>query len=141
LDARLHRLAHRLTLGNTRRHELDGTTVLGDDRPFAVERIAQRIDHAADHGIADRHAQQTSRAAHLVAFVDGQEVAENDYANRVFFQVEREAVDPVGELDHFAGHDATQAVDARNAVTDLQNASDFADVDLGFVLLNLSLYY
>ena len=29
----------------------------GDDRALAVERNAQRVDHAADHGIAHRHAQ------------------------------------------------------------------------------------
>ena len=29
-----------------------------------------------------------------------------------------------------------QAVDARNAVADLEDAPDFADVDLGIVLLN-----
>ena len=31
--------------------------------PFAVQRIAQRIDHAADHRLAHRHRQQLARAA------------------------------------------------------------------------------
>ena len=30
---------------------------------LAVERIAQRIDHAADHGLAHRHAQQLARCS------------------------------------------------------------------------------
>ena len=37
---------------------------------------------------------------------------------------------PFGELDHFAGHDAREAVDAGDAVADFEHAADFADVDL-----------
>ena len=48
-------------------------------------------------------------------------------------------IDAAGELDHFAGHHARQAVDARNAVADFQHATDFADVDLGLVVLNFLL--
>ena len=58
-----------------------GRRLGGDDRAFAVERIAQRIDHAADHGVADRHAQQLAGARDLVAFVDLQVVAEDDDAD------------------------------------------------------------
>ena len=68
-----------------------------------------------------------------------QVVAEDDHADRVLFQVEGQPDDAVGKLDHFAGHHARQAVDARNAVADFQDASDFADVDLGFVVLNFLL--
>ena len=39
-------------------------------------------------------------------------------------------LDAVGELDHFAGHDAREAVDAGDAVADFEHAADFADVDL-----------
>ena len=60
-----------------------------------------------------------------------QVVAQNDHAHRVLFQVEGQADDAAGELDHFAGHDARQAVDARNAVAHFEHATDFADVDLG----------
>ena len=48
----------------------------GDDRAFAVERIAERIDHAAEHGVADRHAQQAAGAADFVPFGDRQVVAQ-----------------------------------------------------------------
>ncbi len=69
----------------------------------------------------------------LVAFGDLQVVAEDDHADRVLFEVEGQADDAVGELDHFAGHDAGQAVDAGDAVADLEHAADFADVDLRLV--------
>ena len=35
----------------------------------------------------------------------------------------------LGELDHLAGHDAGQAVDAGDAVADLEHPADLADVD------------
>jgi hypothetical protein len=65
-----------------------------------------------------------SGAAHLVAFGDLEVVAEDDDADGVLFEVERLAVDrpPLrggGELDHLAGHDAGQPVDAGDAVADL----------------------
>ena len=44
-----------------------------------------------------------------------------------------------GELDHFAGHDARQAVDLGDAVADFEHAADFADVDLRRVVLNFLL--
>ncbi len=106
----------------------------GDDRALAVERIAQRIEHAADHRVAHRHAQQLAGAADLVPFLDVQVIAENDHADGVLFQVERQADGPAGELDHLAGHHAGQAVDARNAVAHLQHATDLADVDLRLVV-------
>ena len=43
-------------------------------------------------------------------------------------------IDAAGELDHFAGHHARQAVDAGDAVADFQHAADFADVDLRLVI-------
>ena len=77
----------------------------------------------------------------LVAFVDREVVAENDDADGVLFEVEGQAVDAAGKLDHFAGHDARQAVDARDAVAHLDHAADLADVDLRLVLLNFLLDY
>ena len=35
-----------------------------------------------------------------------------------------------GELDHLAGHDVRQAVDAGDAVADLQHLADFLRLDL-----------
>ena len=48
-------------------------------------------------------------------------------------------LDAVGELDHLAGHDAGQAVDAGDAVADLEHPADLADVDLGPVTADLFL--
>ena len=107
-----------------------GRRCLRDDRALAVERIAERIDHAAEQLVAHRHAEQPAGAADFVAFVDLQVVAEDDDADGVLFEVERQADRAVGELDHLAGHHARQAVDAGDAVADFQHAADLADVDL-----------
>ena len=68
-----------------------------------------------------------------------QEVAQNDDAHRVFFEVEGQADRAAGKLDHFAGHHARQSVDPGDAVADFQHATDFADVDLGLVVFNFRL--
>ena len=130
LDAGLQRLAHRLPLGDAGGDEFDRPALGGGDRALAVERIAERIEHAAEHGIADRHATAACPCSDLVPFVDLEVVAENDDADGVLFEVERQADDAAGELDHLAGHDARQAVDAGDAVADFQHRADFADVDL-----------
>ena len=73
-------------------------------------------------------------------FGDLQVVAQDDDADRVLFQVEGQAADAgARELDHLAGHDAGQAVDAGDAVADLQHPADLAGVELGAVLLNFRL--
>ena len=43
------------------------------------------------------------------------------------------------ELDHFAGHDAGQAVDAGDAVADFQHPADLAGLELAAVLFNFRL--
>ncbi len=53
----------RLAAGDAGGDGFDGAALGGDDRALAVERIAERIDDAADHGVADRHAQQLAGAA------------------------------------------------------------------------------
>ena len=130
---------HRLPLGDARGDDFHRPAVVRDDRALAVERIAERIDHAAEQLVADRHAEQLAGAADFVAFGDRQVVAEDDDADRVLFEVERQADRAVGELDHLAGHHARQAVDAGDAVAHFEHAADLADVDLRRVVLDFLL--
>jgi hypothetical protein len=44
--------------------------LLGGDRALAVDRLAERVDHAADHRLADRHRHDAAGALDLVAFLD-----------------------------------------------------------------------
>ena len=132
---------HRLPPGHAGGVGLDRPPLGGDQRRAAVQRIAQRIEHAAQHGIAHGHAEQAAGAAHLVALVDLQVVAQDDDAHRILFEVEGQAVHLAGELDHLAGHDVRQAVDAGDAVAYFDHATDLADVDAGLELFNFLLDY
>ena len=130
LQTGLQRLAHRLAFRHAGGDHFHRAAVRCIDRALAVQRIAQRIEHAAQHGLADRHGQQPAQRPDLVPFVDAQVVAEDDDADAVLVQVEGLAQDPVGELDHFVGHHARQPVDPGDAVADFQHGADFAHVDL-----------
>src|SRR5262249_18349944 len=67
LDAGLERLLHRLARDDARRLELERARLGGIDRPAAVERVAERIDDAAEQRLADGHARDAARAPHRLA--------------------------------------------------------------------------
>ncbi len=51
------------------------------DVALAVQRDAQRVDDPAEEPVAHRDGQDLARPAHLLAFVDLGEVAEDDHAD------------------------------------------------------------
>jgi hypothetical protein len=55
LDASLQRLIHRLAAGDAGAFDSTGHEC-GVTIALVVARVAERIDHAADHRLADRHA-------------------------------------------------------------------------------------
>ena len=59
--------------------------------PVAVDRAAERVHDAADERGTDRHLEHPARAADLVALLQLEVVAEDDGADVVLFEVEREA--------------------------------------------------
>ena len=61
--------------------------------PLPSSGLPERIDDPADQGVADRHAQQAAGGRDLVALGDFQVLAEDDDADRIFFEVERQAAD------------------------------------------------
>ena len=136
LDAGLQRHFDGLASGHARGVRFDRPAFGGHDRSAAVQRISQRIDHASQHGVADRHREQPAGAVDFVAAVDFQIIAEDDHAHGIFFEVEGQSDDSAGKLDHLARHDAGQAVDAGDAVAHLDHPADLADVDARFELFN-----
>src|SRR6185503_2881906 len=64
----LHRLAHRLAVDDARRHALDRGGLRGLERALAVDRLAQRVDDAAQQLAAHRHFEDAARGLHGVAF-------------------------------------------------------------------------
>ena len=139
LDTRLQRLLDRLALGHADRNFFDRPSLGRLDRSAAVQRVSQRVEHAPLYGLAHRHGKKLAGAANLVAFVDREEVAQDDHPHGVLFQVEGQAVDAAGKFDHLAGHHAGEAVDAGNPVAHFDHLADLADVDPGLVPFNLLL--
>ena len=118
LQAGLHRLRHRLALDHAGRDLLDDVAHLRVDRALAVDRLAERVDDAADQLRADRHVEDAARALDGVAFGDVLVGAQDHRADRVALEVQREAERVVRELEHLALHRVGQAVDAADAVGD-----------------------
>ena len=72
-----------------------------------------------------------------IAFLDLLEFPEEHRADALLFQVERDAVDTVRELEHLARHDVLDAVDPGDAVADRDDAAHLGDVDVDRVAANL----
>ncbi len=129
LQAGLHRLVDRLARDDARRLDVDAAALGELDRALAVDRLAQRVDDAAQQALADRHVDDLAQAAHVVALGDGGVGAEDHGAHIVAFQVQGHALDAgLGEFDHFAGLDIVQTVDAGDAVADRQHAAHVGDI-------------
>src|SRR5207302_796192 len=92
LDARLQRHFHRLARGDARRGIFNRPGFVGRDRTFAVERTADRIDHAADQRLPAGNLQHAPGTLDLVAFLQVVETAHDGAADVVFFQIQRQAV-------------------------------------------------
>ena len=83
-----------------------GRNCAGLDGALVVERLAERVDDAADQGLAHRHLQHPAGALDEVALLDERVLAEQHGADVVLFEVEHQAGDAVRQLEHLHGHDA-----------------------------------
>ena len=119
----LHRLVDRLTPDHARRDFLDRVGGLGIDRALAIDRVAQRIDHATQQFRTNRNFEDTAGALGAHAFGQAQVVTQNHGTYGVLLQVQCHAEDAARELDHLAVHDVGQTVDAYDTV---RNADDGA---------------
>ncbi len=135
LVAGLHRLVDRLTPDHARCHFLDRVGRLSVDRALAIDRVAQRVDHATQQLRTYRNFEDAAGALGAHAFGQAQVVTQNHGTDGVLLQVQCHAEDAARELDHFAVHDVGQTVDAYDAV---RHADDGALVtglsgDIGFL--------
>jgi len=127
------RLVDRLALHDARRLELGGTRLGRLDRALAVERVAERVDDAAQQGLADRDLEQTPRALDRVALDDLVPGPEQHDADVVGLEVQRQAGDVVGELEHLEAHAVLEAVHAGDAVRDREDRADLGELGLAGV--------
>ena len=136
LDPGLQRLLHGLALDDAGRLPLDGPRLGRFDRAEPVDRVPERVDDAAEEALADGHGRDLAGAAHRLALGDLVPVAEERRADVVLLEVEREADDAVLELEHLEREAVLEAVDARDAVADLQHGADLGEVRLGVEVLD-----
>ncbi len=113
-----------------------GSPLGGLDRTLAVERVPERVDDAAEHSLADRDAHDLAGATDGLALLDELPLPEERNADVVLLQVERDADNAVLELEALERDAVLEAVDARNAVADLQHGADLGQVRLDVVLLD-----
>src|SRR5262249_41460907 len=123
LQARRRRLVHRLARDDAGRLDVDAAA-LALDRALVVDRVAERVDHAAEQALADRHVDDRAGALDRLAFLDLAVVAEDHDADVVALEVERHAAHAVLELDHLAGLHVVEAVGAGDAVADREPLAD-----------------
>ena len=69
------------------RQPLDRRELLRGDRALAVDGLAERVDHAAEHLFADRHRDDPPGALDRIAFLDLAVLAEQHAADAVLLEV------------------------------------------------------
>ena len=95
---------------------------------LAVERAPERVDDAPEQLLADGDLEQRAGALDGVALGDPLPLAEQHRADVVGLEVQREAGDAVGQLEHLEGHAVLEAVQARDAVGHRQHGADLGQL-------------
>jgi hypothetical protein len=127
LDAGLQRLFNAFALHHAGRFDFNQAPLVGNDGPLAVNRFTQRVHDAADERAAHRHVGDAAGSLDGVALGDVRIGAGDNRADVVCLQVERDAHrgqlgrGVFGELKQLTRARSLQAVDARDAVADLQH--------------------
>src|SRR6185312_2638345 len=105
LEAGRHRFVHRLARNDAGSFDVNALALGRLDRTLAVDRIAQRIDHAAEQALADWRIDDGAGALDGLALFDLAVGAKNHDTDVVGFEVQRHAARAVFKLDHLAGLD------------------------------------
>jgi hypothetical protein len=95
---------------------------------LVVERATEGIDDAPEEVLADGDLEQAAGALDGVALDDLVPVPEEDDADVVGLEVQRQAGDVVRQLEHLERHAVVEAVDAGDAVGDRENGAHLGEV-------------
>ena len=133
----LQRDVYRLSVGNARSFDFNVAISVSLDFASAVNRLSQRIDHAADDRIAYGNLHQTARSLYYVAFLDGFRIPQKNGTYIAFFQVHGHAVNAVRQFQQFTGHAVFKAIYMGDTVADFKNRTYFIDIEVYFVIFNL----
>ena len=113
--------AHRLTCIDAWRNDFNTGRERRFDWALAIDRLANRIHHAAVQGFADRNFCNTSRALDRIAFLDPDVITHEHGADVIFFKIQCDPVEATGEFEHFAGHGSVEPIDLGYSVSDLND--------------------
>lgn len=123
--ARFHGLVDGLTIDDAGRGRFHGVVTRRRDVAQAVYGLAQRVDHAAEEGVAHGHARRPARATHGAALLDGRVVAEKYAADAVGTQVLNHALRAALEHEYLAVLGAVQTGERRDAVAHADDRAHF----------------
>ena len=122
-----------------RRGVLDRAVALRDDVALAVDGVSERIDDASEQRFADGDRRDASRAPDLLPLFDRGVGAEDDDADVILFEVERDALQAVFEFDELRLLHGFEAVYARDARADLDDGAHLVLVNFALEVLDLTL--
>ena len=120
-----------LALHHRRRLQLQRPALTRLDVATAVDRLAERVDHASEEFVADRHREDLTGALDLLALFDLLEVTEDHRADAVLVEIECDAEHAAGELQQLLGHHRRQTLDVGNTVTRVDDRADLLALGLG----------
>ena len=108
-----------------RRRAFDGQALAGDHRPLAIQRPAERVDDASHQSVAHRHVHDPARALDFIARMQMPVVAQQNDADFVFIDVERDAIHIAGKLQQLLKAHAGETGDFGDARGDAGDRAHF----------------
>ncbi|MNV71034.1 hypothetical protein D3C71_1640280 [compost metagenome] len=112
----MHRLRNGLTGNHARSNLFDRGGFGRIDRTFTVDRLTQRVNHAANQLRTYRHFQNATGTFNFLTFGDVLVLAQDHGTNGVTLQVHGQAKGVARELEHFTLHHVCQAMDTNDTV-------------------------
>ena len=128
LQTCLQWLLHGLTINHARRLVLERALLGRLDRGATVNRHAERVDDATNQRFADGNAHHLAGASDGIALANLLPLTEQHNGDVGLLEVEGEAGHTMRQLQHLEGNAALEAVDAGNAVANLDDGADFLDI-------------
>ena len=115
---------HRLATDDARRLDLHAPLRVGGDRTLAVDRLAERVHHAADERVADGHREDAAGGLDRLALLDVVALAEDHRTDGLLVEVQGEAEQAALELEQLVDRGVGQTGDAGDAVAHLEDPAE-----------------
>jgi hypothetical protein len=99
--------------------------------------LTERVDDATHKFVAYGHGNDPPGPFDRIAFLDFSRMAEQNGADAFLFEVERDAEQAIGELQHLSSHRTLDAMYAGDAIADRYHGAHFGHVDIDGVVANV----